>query len=431
MIFPMKPTTLAVALCLLLGGCSAGGTGDVDVTPTGSGSSPVRLEPPAPERFEGEPTRIGFEPIELRGGEFPGMSDFAFLPDSDEFLAVTRTGLVGLFRIDGYAADMLGSFQIPAAAAGGECVSRIAVDPEFATNRMFYVGYCIDPQYSVVKRYSIQGDSFADTFYTASNVIASGDQRANAVQHAIGAIGFDDDGVMWANMGDRKKPDSARDPTSELGKILRFVPYKNPSANGFAPATSIPGAPRSAIVHAAGFADPRAGAFDSLGRYWVADAGGTTYQEIDVVTEVGQDFGWPASDGRTCKDGDCTAFEAPVRSWDASPSHPFMLEDTLAKADVTGRAAWVGPEYAPGKNDRYKGFLTGKVVYGDSRVGFVRGMDVDAAGGIVDDRHLGHLEGVVAWRQGRDGYVYAATMDTSGGTGKHAPPSFWRAVPLP
>jgi glucose/arabinose dehydrogenase len=432
MICTVKYVALAVALSFFVAGCAAVDP-EIDVTPSaGSGAAATMLLPPPVERFDGTPTRIGFEPVALKGEAFADLSDFAFLPGSGRFLAVNRVGMVALYELRRDEALMIGSFQIPAVIAGGDCMTWIAVDPDFSTNRMFYVGYCIDHQYSVIKRYEMTGEAFEDTLYTAANIIAMGDQRVNALQHALGSISFAADGTMWANVGDRKRPENAQDPVNELGKILRFVPYRNPAANGFSPPGSA-SAPRNAIIHASGFADPRTGAFDSIGRYWVADAGSSRFQEINVVTGPAQNFGWPKSEGQTCAAVDCTDFELPVRFWSDSPDHAYVLEDPLARTGASERAAWVGLEYVPGDNDKYGGLLTGVMLFGDSHVGFVRGAALNADGDLEKDVPLGHLEKPVAWRQGADGYVYAATMrsapDAISGSGMQG--TLWRAVPLP
>jgi hypothetical protein len=101
----------------------------------------------------------------------------------------------------------------------------------------------------------------------------------------------------------------------------------------------------------------------------------------------------------------------------------------------------VGIEYRP-TQDRYNGLLTGKMLYGDFYLGFVRAIMIDDAGAVVSDGPLGHLDLPVAWQQGKDGYVYAGTMFASfdraredEGDANLLPQAkqgqLWRAVPLP
>lgn len=431
--------------CFVLVGC-VGGTDDIDVTPdTSTGAAAFELNGLEYERFDGVPTRIGFEPVPLQGGEFPILTSFAFLPDSDEFLAVNRYGKVGHFRLESDRAVMIGSFQVPAVHTEGDCAaSSIVLDPGFSSNRIFYVGYCVDKQYSVIKRFTMSAGDFSDSLFTTANVLAAGDEGASVAKNAIGTIAFAD-GVMWANFGDRTRGVNAQNMTNELGKIARFVPLKQSGEHGYTIVdtnANFSQPPNSSLVYASGFQNPWRGAFDSRGRYWVADVGSSQYEEINVVTAAGENFGWPLAEGPLCREGSCNPFILPVRFWDRSDDHPYVLADPLAKEGSRFRAAWVGLEYVPGAVDPYKGLLTNKMLYGDFYMGFVRGIEVGADGEVLNDEHLGHIDLPVAWQQGRDGYVYAGTMFASYDRGRDAEGDrnllpqteqgqLWRVVPLP
>lgn len=405
----------------------------------------MTLVQPPTERFDGVPTRLGFEPIPLTGGDFLTLMSFAFLPDSDRFLAVTRGGKVGLFRLERDQAVMEGWFQIPAVYIAGGCgASSIVIDPDFAENKLFYVGYCFEPQYNVIKRYQMSEEKFSDTLFTAANILAAGDPRADVAYNPIGSMTFAQDGALWVAMGDRRREVNARDLTNNLGKILRISPHKKQNVNGFAVPKGNPfsGGIESEAIYAYGLRNPWRGAFDSQGRYWLADVGASSYEEINVITKSGQDFGWPLSEGLVCNASDCTAFTPPVVSWDPSPAHAFVKADPLAKHDSRFRTAWVGIEYAPPRDDPYKGLLTGKMIYGDFYVGFVRAVALAGDRRIISDEYLGHIELPVAWRQGADGYVYVGTMYASFDHAKEAEGDanllsqrqqgqLWRVVPLP
>lgn len=443
----IRVRAIAVASLLLLSACGGdSGNGDVDVTPVTGASGGLRLSPPAPERFLGQPTRIGFEPIPLEGGEFPSLVDFAFLPGGAKFLALNRAGKVGLFLFERDRAVLEASFQIPAVYTGGECGARsIAIDPNFLTNKLFYVGYCIDEQYDVVKRYTMSDDDFPETLYTAANVIAIGDPKADAPRHVIGSLAFGGDGALWMNVGDRNRGENAQNLENELGKVIRLQPIREQNVGGFTAPWGNAFTDRGSmnkLIYAYGLGDPRRGAFDSRGRYWVTDSTSVRTQEVNVVTAAGQNFGWPDADGAACSKGSCAGTVRPVRSWDASADHPFILQDPLSKSGSLYRGAWVGAEYRPVPQDPYKGLLTGKMLYGDFYLGYVRGATVDSTGRLLDDRHLGHIDLPVAWRQGVDGYLYVGTLYQSFDRAREAEGDanllpqakqgrLWRVVPLP
>lgn len=422
-----------IAACVFLSACSS----DVprnDVTPVISASGAhAPLSPLPPDRFEGEPTRIGFEPVTLEGGDFLQLMDFVFLPDTTDFLAVNRFGKVGYFHMESDMASMQSFFQIPAVHTEGDCGAHsIALDPDFEANSVFYVAYCIDDQYDVIKRFELSASDFKETVYSASNVVAFGDQKTDVSKNAIGSISFAKDGTMFMNVGDRHRGTYAQNFVNESGKIARIVPLKQRRTSGY----SVPdgnmsdvGKTGSKLLYAFGFSDPWKGVFDRLGRYWVADRGGA-FQEVNVVTRVGQNFGWPLADGRSCFALTCSQTVQPVVSWDDSGDHRFILDDTLVRVPQGDRASWVGAEYVPDSYDRYAGFLDNKMVYGDFYVGFIRGAALDESGNLASDGHLGHLPLVVAWRQATDGYVYAGTMfDVHSDAGEQG--KLWRAVPLP
>lgn len=427
--------SIALLACIVVVGCAGGDEGGHDVTPMrdGSGTGRTVLQPLPIERFTGLPTRIGFEPIALEADGVQSLTDFAFLPDSSEFLAINRDGFVGYFRLMGSRAVLIGSFQIPSVYVAGDCtMNSVEIDPAFSSNRLFYVSYCIDAGYSVVKRFTLSENDVSDSVYSSSTIVAVGDSAIDVPAHGIGTLAFASDGMMWANVADRGHEEHAQDLTDELGKIIRFQPSKRVSVHGFTPAGAfLRDLPKSELVYAYGFRNPWRGAFDTRGRYWVADAG-KAYQEVNVVTTPGQNFGWPLSDGPVCYVDHCTDMVRPIRSWDVSPRHRFILDDPLVRDASSSRMAWVGIEYRPVANDPYKGLLTGKMIYGDFFAGFVRGIALDSDGRVVSDGHLGHIDHPVAWRQGQDGFLYVATMSPSPDhEAQETTGALWRVVPLP
>lgn len=430
----MKRLRIAfIAACVFLSGCSSEAPA-TDVTPVISASGGrISLFPLPPDRFEGKPTRIGFEPVALEGGDFSDLMDFVFLPDAMDFLAVNRFGKVGYFHMESDAAHLMDSFQIPAVYTDGDCgVHSIVLDPDFSVNDVFYVAYCIDDQYDVIKRFEMSESDFGETVYTAANIIAVGDQKTDVAKNAVGAMTFARDGTMFVSVGDRQRGAYAQDFINESGKIIRITPLKQRRTSGYSvPKGNMPtiGKNESKLLYAFGFSDPWRGVFDRSGRYWIADKGGSL-QEINVVTGVGQNFGWPLADGRSCFEPSCAQTVQPLVFWDDAETNRYILDDPLASGSKNDRAAWVGAEYVPDADDRYSGLLDNKMLYGDFYAGFIRAVTLDDSGRVASDEHLGHLQLVVAWRQGVDGYIYAGTMfDQRIENGQQG--GMWRAVPLP
>ena len=163
----------------------------------------------------------------------------------------------------------------------------------------------------------------------------------------------------------------------------------------------------------------------------MGDVGGTSYEEINLVTEPGQNLAWPLSEG-LCQDEDCAGTVDPSLWWTIGLDHRYHTDDPEL-VPAAGRVAWVGCEYLPPEGlDRYGGQLTGRVLFGDYNAGFVRAARVDADGQVLEDRHLLNLPSAVAWHVGADGYIYALTL----GDGTDGPPplgegavsGLWRVV---
>jgi len=231
-------------------------------------------------------------------------------------------------------------------------------------------------------------------------------------------------------MGDRSVRPRSPDPASRLGKLLRIVPDRTPGVGGFAPA---PGNPfigvegASPEVYAYGLRHPWTIATDRLGRIWVGDVGSNAAEEVDLISEPGQNFGWPAHEG-PCDD-DCDGLVDPVVYWTRGSGHPFVLADPEAAA-TSSRVGWVGTEVRPHPDDPYRGGLDGSLLYGEVCVGWVRQLRL-ADDGAVHDEALGHLGNVVDLDQGPDGFLYALTYGSCLSNMGMPDGRLWRLVVAP
>jgi len=131
------------------------------------------------------------------------------------------------------------------------------------------------------------------------------------MNHNGGSIAFGDDGYLYISLGDGgNKNDvglghsdplgNGQDRTNQEGSILRIevgpkiLGYAIPSDN---PLVGLDGAPE---IWAYGFRNPSSISFDhSTGQLWVADAGQSMMEEVDLVTK-GQNYGWNIKEGTFC-----------------------------------------------------------------------------------------------------------------------------------
>jgi glucose/arabinose dehydrogenase len=356
---------------------------------------------------------LAFQDLTVEG-DFGLVSAMKFLPGTNELLALSWGGSVVHYRLEGDTAKRLGAFQVPGVYAVLDCgLISLAFDPDFAENRFLYVGTCVSGTHSGIFRLTFDPADYDAIPASMAEILVLGHADASKPWHNVGSIGFDDDGALWALFGDKTVNATAQDRTSNLGSLIRIVPNREVGGSGY---TTAPGNPfagsatDSPDIYAYGLRSPWQGIRDSKGRYWIGDVGADTAEEVNLVTEPGQNLGWATTEG-PCTKGNCSGLVDPLIHWTRADDHRFILDD--ADAEPTGlRVAWAGLEHRPHPDDPYGGKLDGKVLFGDFCVGFVRAATADDSGKLVETVPLGHLALASGWDQGPDGYLYATTFGT-------------------
>lgn len=151
----------------------------------------------------------------------------AFLP-GNEMLVTERPGRVRLIR-DGQLTPPVAEFAIDPKGEGG--LLGIALDPEFATTRFFYVyltGTKDGSAANRVERWKLAPDGLSAS---PDKVIVDGIPAAK--NHDGGRIRFGPDGMLYVGTGDGADPDRSQSMDNLGGKILRLtrdgaVPADNP-----------------------------------------------------------------------------------------------------------------------------------------------------------------------------------------------------------
>jgi glucose/arabinose dehydrogenase len=341
----------------------------------------------------------------------------AFVPGTFELLVLLLTGEVQHHQVDPEAmsTSLLGSFAIEASHISSDCgLISVAFDPGFAENGFVFLGHCVDDEHSAIGRVtlppgdrsSLDYDAVAASYVT---ILELGDDDATHPWHNVGSLMFDEEGAMLALFGDKTVRANAQDLSSPLGGVVRIFPSRDPEEGGYqAPDSAVyPELGASPILYAKGLRSPWMGFRDDAGRIVLGDVGEVSHEEVNVVTAPGQNFGWPLSEG-PCG-GSCDGLVDPVRTWNRSEMHPFVLADSDAEYPWY-RVAWVTRANYPDRPDPYHGRLASSVLYGDLCVGFVRRMVLDDAGAVLEDEHLTHLANATGWDIAPDGFVYAATF---------------------
>lgn len=383
---------------------------------------------------ETEELRLAFVPLETHSADAQTvahmeLTGLAFLPEDRGLWVWEKGGRVSHYSPDDAGLALRGEFQLDDIATDTDCgLISIAFDPEWQDNHYFYAAHCISSTHSAVTRYEFDGDDYATVAKSGKRVIEFGDPKATKGWHNVGTIGFfpDAENSMWILTGEKKNPENAQDPSTNLGGVLRIIPkrdadggYESHPDNPFGGPGADPDRQSSPDLYAWGFRSPWRGSVDDSGRVWVGEVG-NAIEEINLVSHAGQNFGWGDADG-PCKPAgvrNCDSFTDPVAWWGRGSNHKYRLEDESAGPTVR-RVAWVGTPYRSSDADPYEGFLDDSTLIGDMCVGFVRAVSADRQGKLTRDQPVGHLIGLSGAAQGPDGKLYVTsfggcTSDTFG-----------------
>ncbi|MFN0024525.1 MAG: PQQ-dependent sugar dehydrogenase [Parvularculaceae bacterium] len=234
-------------------------------------------------------------------------------------------------------------------ASGEQGLLGMALAPDFATSRTFYVHLNNLNGDTEIRRYQAQAASpdLADT--STADIIFTATQP-NASNHKGGWIGFGPDNLLYIALGDGGGGNdpfgNGQNVNSLLAKILRI----NPSADGFPadplrdytipPANPFATAGGAPETFAYGLRNPFRAGFDrQTGNLFIGDVGQGAIEEIDLIRpgEAGLNFGWPILEGtRVNQAGSTAGMTPPVAEYAHGTS-------AIQGNSVTGGYAYRGP----------------------------------------------------------------------------------------
>jgi glucose/arabinose dehydrogenase len=252
------------------------------------------------------------EPISL--AEAPGTHGSLYVAE--------RGGRVRLVRANGEveAQPVLDvSDEVTTEGEGG--VLSLALAPNFERSRLMYIAYAGSDKRLHVASYRVAPNGSAAADATRREVLSI--PHPNFI-HWGGLLAFGPGGSLYLGTGDGGPPfpipDTAQDPDSMLGKLLRIDP-----ATGHAE------------VVAMGLRNPWRYSFDAkTGDVWIGDVGDFTQEEIDHLAfdELeGANFGWPGLEGTAKTKSDV---EAPAGSVPPVLTYERSGEESDPVCAVTG-----------------------------------------------------------------------------------------------
>lgn len=375
----------------------ADGYGNGDQTSIGEDASRIVGAVSAPE--QGAPLRLKF--LRLTEQTQGSGTDFQFLPGSDEVLITLREGRLARMSLGERHATArdVWTFREEMITSDACGPSNLALDPAFLQNRFIYVTYCASATNNRLVRYTLDEENGPKDPLVEYEMESPAGQTS---WRRFGSLGWLDGETLWLLVGDHEQSRQAQEPDSALGSLV----FLRPNRDLVADTKGVSSSPKLAI-HARGFRAPWRGTRDQLGRFFVGDVGEDDYEELNLVSGPGQNFGWDLYTGPCA--GGCTGAQGPVAYYDRSPRHPLVVQEPSAISSAS-RAIWVGQVYEGAAIDRYQGWLTHAIVFGDLFTGSVRALQLDAGGLVVDERAIGFLPYVTQWRVGPDGYIYVLDL---------------------
>jgi glucose/arabinose dehydrogenase len=259
----------------------------------------------------------------------------SFLPTGDALVGERMTGDIYQIPASGGERELVGT--VPGVAGVGEGgLLGIAVDPLFIHDSFVYAYLTTDTDNRIVRfRLDPAGAGIYDL-----EVILDGIARAGV--HNGGALAFGPDGMLYAGVGDAGDPDTAQDPGSLNGKILRMDPLGNPPIED-------PNPDPGSLVWSWGHRNVQGLAWDDEGRMYATEFGQNAFDELNLI-EPGGNYGWPEVEGT----GGGDEYVDPLVTWtpdEASPSGLAFVGAHLFVAALRGQRLWmVLPDDADGRS---------------------------------------------------------------------------------
>jgi aldose sugar dehydrogenase len=320
----------------------------------------------------------------------------AFLPDG-RMLVTERPGRLRIADADGSLSEPVqGVPRVAARGQGG--LLDVALDPNFAQNRLVYLSFAEDrgegrAGTSVARGRLSQNGSALE----AVQVIFRQEPTHTGNNHWGSRLVFDRDGNLFVTLGDRfDLRNQAQNPANHLGKIVRI------KSNGGA-APNNPFLNREDAkpeIWSLGHRNLQSAALHpTTGELWTVEHGARGGDEVNIP-QKGKNYGWPiisyGVDYSGAKIGEGTkktGLEQPVYYWDPSIA-------------PSGMAFYTGDKFPAWRGSILVGALAGKLV---SR------LETNGNRVTGEERMLQNLgERIRDVRQGPDGFVYLLTDSRDG-----------------
>ena len=272
-------------------------------------------------RIEGVKTSTPYN-VEIINSDLKNPWAIVNLPDG-RFLITSKSGYANIVSADGKVSSKVEGFpKVDDKGQGG--LLDIALDPDFATNRMIFFSFS-EPfsggNHTAVAKGKLSAD---EKKIENPTVIFRATPTYDGRLHYGSRLVFDKDGNLFVSTGERSDMETrafAQKQDSYLGKVLKITKDGkpapgNPNISGWKPE-----------IYSTGHRNPQGIAMDEKGQLWEAEMGPRGGDEINLI-QPGKNYGWgdvtygieysgkKINNGTTQKSGT----EQPVYYWDPSIS---------------------------------------------------------------------------------------------------------------
>jgi len=340
---------------------------------------------------QGDGLALSVTPI-VEGLEFPWA--LAVLPNGD-MLVTEREGRLNLLK-DGVVTAIPGTPDAYVNRQGG--YFGLVLDPDFATNRQFYMAYAQgndESNSTAIMKATLSADG---TSISDASTIYQADARDTAL-HFGGRMQFMADGTLLLTLGDGfRYMDDAQSTENTHGTIIRInsdgtIPDDNPFANTDGAKPEIYSYGHRNVQGL--FVDP-----DTIFAHEHGPKGG---DELNIITP-GLNYGWPKITYGVNYDGTIISRQREAKGME----QPYVK--WVPSIAPSGMTLYTGDKYPGWEGDLIVGAMNGPV-----GLKLVR---IDVEDGTIGDTYI-HLEDIGRpirdVVQGLDGYLYIVTNELDGG----------------